>query len=217
MAERMRMRDVHNDIELLFQGNPRAGICFLRPLLIAGCVSSIFLTSVDTWALVHRADSSSRLAILWVIAQVVLQTCQLPLRVLLLRRVRAADASPTDAAAGVHLLELNRSSAWFANKWLGMANFFWFATGVLLVAVQAMGNLQRVILVHIGLFIVRCLGTLIWFTVTFDDQMLAGQVGQLWFRSKASREANARSITANLPQFVYGDSNDLNSRYEMSE
>ena len=161
------------DVEVLFAQNPRAGIRFLRPLLVLGSVISLVLSVLDLHILSQGArdivglglweaggglrglwtcGSACGLAGFWLGAKVVLQIVQLPIRVLLLQRLNVAAEVVNDEAAAMHLLALNRSVAWKANKRLGAINLAWFVLGFL-IDWQTLGGpckLHWLILLHFG-------------------------------------------------------------------
>lgn len=151
------------DVELLFAHNPRAGVRFLRPLLIAGTMTSSLLSALDLHIFSLRmpvgwhAMPSCGIAGTWILLQVALQIAQLPVRVLLMRRLNAAAAAGSDDVAALHLLALNRSIAWKTNKRLGAINLAWFVVGVIVSCANGGGPCQMrwLILFHIGCALAR--------------------------------------------------------------
>ena len=120
----------HDDVEMLFAQYPRAGIRFLRPLLIVGCATSIGLSILDLLTLCHSPGDCG-VSGFWVGVQAVMQLVQLPLRTLLLRRLSEAIATADDERVAIQLLALNRSREWRMNKQLGTIHLCWFFGGVL--------------------------------------------------------------------------------------
>jgi len=222
------------DVELLFAHNPRAGVRFLRPLLIAGTMTSSLLSALDLHIFSLRmpvgwhAMPSCGIAGTWILLQVALQIAQLPVRVLLMRRLNAAAAAGSDDVAALHLLALNRSIAWKTNKRLGAINLAWFVVGVIVSCANGGGPCQMrwLILFHIGLFAVRCFATVAWFVKSFsgDDADAAlrarlgdGQPRGLLAVSSIFRRTSARAILVTLPRRTYGnDSADNGVRFAQS-
>jgi len=123
-----------------------------------------------------------------------------------------------DEAAAMHLLALNRSVAWKANKRLGAINLAWFVLGFL-IDWQTLGGpckLHWLILLHFGLFALRCMATIAWFVRSFRGGAEGGAGGRpaaeapagLLAISSIFRRTKARAIVRGLPRRTYGSKDD---------
>ena len=130
-----------DDIEVLFRGNPRAALTFLRPLLGVGAAYSIVMTALDGYALWLGSPPDAPQPEVcvapraWIGVQALLQMAQLPVRVALLRDLRAAANAPQ--AMGDHLMRFQASKMWRSNKLLGAAHVAWFVCSLLLQRLPA--------------------------------------------------------------------------------
>jgi hypothetical protein len=189
---------MREEVELLFRNNPRAGIKFLRPLLVASSINSILLTMLDAWSLCHadHPGCTTSLSGLWVASQAVLHVSQFPFRIILLRRLQRMRDIPSDATTAMHLVELNRSWQWDVNRRLGAANLVWFVAGLVVgyrTSTRECG-LRGLIYLHSLFFVLRCGSTLAWFARCFAADFPSSSISAIFRRS------TARAMITELPR-----------------
>eukprot|EP00322_Chrysochromulina_rotalis_P023513 CAMPEP_0115890004 /NCGR_PEP_ID=MMETSP0287-20121206/33124_1 /TAXON_ID=412157 /ORGANISM="Chrysochromulina rotalis, Strain UIO044" /LENGTH=365 /DNA_ID=CAMNT_0003346755 /DNA_START=8 /DNA_END=1107 /DNA_ORIENTATION=- len=186
MVQQPREHGRHEDVELLFQHHPQAGIRFLRPLLVVGSVTSVIFSLMDAY-LLHTSGCStsgcSGLSGIWVGVQMTLQLLQLPVRMILLVKLNQASAADSNDAAADQLVALNRSMGWRVNKQLGGLNLAWFVVGIIAAwRASAQGKddeyqLRSLVLAHLLLFVFRCASTVAWFVNSFGGVEMNGPEG----------------------------------------
>ncbi|KAJ1627291.1 hypothetical protein T492DRAFT_1026127 [Pavlovales sp. CCMP2436] len=121
-------REEHATDEL-FASSPAASLQFLRPMIAFGVFYSLTVIPLilcvlgRTWA----APVCSQLRS-WVLMHLLMQSVQLPFRLLLHRDLRVV-ATLQDELAARRLLQLSRSPLWYGNRALGFLNCIWFVIG----------------------------------------------------------------------------------------
>ena len=199
------------EVEFLFEQNPVASIKFLRPLLISGNITSLLLTALDAYCIAPSIglDSGKLLqcgpAGMWVLTQGMLRIAQFPIRLLLMSKLTAATHAVSEEDAVAHLLELNRSSAWRTNKRLGAVNLLVFAAGIAVHLWVGGGpcELHWLLMFHLGLFVLRCFATVVWFVHNFAGVAEAAG-GGLHAVSRIIHRSTATTIVSTLPRRRYG-------------